>query len=207
MKYIDLTHTFNTEMPVFPGDAEAKLKQVSFFEKEGYNSFRVNTGMHVGTHIDAPFHMRADGKKLSEFPPEKFMGKGHLVQKIHDFKEIDMDLLMSHNIQQDDIVLVNTGHYKKFGTEEYYKSYSEITMAFADYLIGSGVKILGLDFPSPDGFPYKIHKVLFENDILIIENLTNLDELAKYPNFNIIALPAKFETAGAPVRVVAQIIE
>ncbi|RLD82941.1 MAG: cyclase family protein, partial [Bacteroidetes bacterium] len=44
------------------------------------------------------------------------------------------------------------------------------------------------------------------NDILIIENLTNLSELLSYPDFNIIALPAKFEAAGAPVRVIAQIL-
>jgi len=205
MKYIDLTHTFKSEMPVFPGDSKIKLEQVSFFEKDGYNSFRVETGMHVGTHMDAPYHMLANGKKLSEFPPEKFIGKGHLIQKTHDFKQIDTNLLMNHDIQKGDIVLVNTNHYKKFGTKEYYESYSEITMAFADYIIACGVKILALDFPSPDTFPYEIHKALFENDILIIENLTNLSELSKYSNFNVIALPAKFEAAGSPVRVVAQV--
>ncbi len=63
MKYIDLTHTFKAKMPVFPGDAETKLEQVSFFDKDGYNSFRVDTGMHVGTHMDAPFHMLENGKK------------------------------------------------------------------------------------------------------------------------------------------------
>ncbi len=145
-------------------------------------------------------------KKLSEFPAEKFIGKGHLIQKNHDFKQIDMDLLMNHNIKEGDIVIVDTGHYKKFGTEEYYKSYPEITMAFANYIIGSGVKILALDFPSPDAFPYEIHKVLFKNEILIIENITNLSELSGYDNFNVIALPAKFEAAGSPVRVIAQIL-
>lgn len=205
MKYIDLTHTFKKTMPVFPGDHKAKLEQVAFFEKDGYNSFYVNTGMHVGTHMDAPFHMLADGKKLSEFQPDKFIGRGHVI-KTDSFKDIDKVLLMNHDIQKGDIVLVHTGHDKKFGTQEYYKSYPEITMAFAEYIVGAGVKILGLDFPSPDGFPYEIHKVLFENDILIIENLANLSELLPHSDFNIIALPAKFEAAGALVRVIAQVL-
>ncbi|MEN8120944.1 MAG: cyclase family protein [Bacteroidota bacterium] len=205
MKYIDLTHTFKATMPIFPGDVEARLEQVAFFEKDGYNSFRVDTGMHVGTHIDAPFHMLSNGKKLSEFDPEQFIGRGQVVNA-ENYDKIDVDLLNNHDIQQGDIVLIHTGHDQKFGTEEYYKSYPEITMAFAEYIVNAGVKILGLDFPSPDGFPYDIHKLLFKNDILIIENLTNLSELLSYTDFNIIALPAKFEAAGAPVRVVAQVL-
>lgn len=191
-------------MEVFPGDGAAKLEQVSFLGKDGYNSFYVQTGMHVGTHMDAPFHMLPEGKKLTDFPPEKFIGRGRLIQKQHGFKENDIDLLKRKDIREGDIVLVDTGHYKKFGTADYYKSYPEITMAFADYIIGSKVKILALDFPSPDGFPYKIHKALFENEILIIENLANLAALHAYDKFNIIALPAKFEAAGAPVRVIAE---
>ncbi len=205
MRYIDLTHTFKTKMPVFPGDHKAKLEQVAFFEKDGYNSFYVNTGMHVGTHMDAPFHMLAAGKKLSEFQPDKFIGKGHVLN-VQNFKEIDIDLLMNHDINEGDIVLVHTGHDQTFGTKEYYTSYPIITMAFAEYIVGSGVKIIGFDTPSPDGFPYDIHKLLFKNDILIIENLTNLSELLPYSDFNIIALPAKFEAAGAPVRVVAKVL-
>ncbi|RLD65552.1 MAG: cyclase family protein [Bacteroidetes bacterium] len=205
MKYIDLTHTFKKTMPVFPGDTEAKLEQVAFFEKNSYNSFHVQTGMHVGTHMDAPFHMLAEGKKLSEFNPDKFIGRGKIIDTGVS-KDIDVNLLKNHDIQNGDIVLVHTGHDQKFGTEEYYKSYPEISMAFAEYLVNAGIKILGLDFPSPDGFPYHIHKLLFKNDILIIENLTNLSELLPYSNFNIIALPAKFEAAGAPVRVIAQIL-
>lgn len=120
MSYVDLSHTFTGEMPVFPGDSLAKLEQVSFFEKQGYNSFFVKTGMHVGTHIDAPFHMLPKGKKLSAFPPEKFIGKGHLVKKTHGVNEIGMDLLVGRTINEGDIVLVDTGHYKKFGTADYY---------------------------------------------------------------------------------------
>ena len=206
MNYIDLSHTFKGQLDVFPGDSPAKLEQVSFFEKDGYNSFYVQTGMHVGTHMDAPFHMLPEGKKLTEFPPEKFIGRGRLIQEQNDSKKIDVDLLKGKDIREGDIVLVDTGHYKKFGTADYYKSYPEITIAFADYIISKKVKILALDFPSPDGFPYKIHKALFENEILIIENLTNLATLHAHGKFKITALPAKFEAAGAPVRVVAELL-
>ena len=205
MKYIDLTHAFTAQMPIFPGDVDAKLEQVSFFEKDGYNSFRVETGMHVGTHMDAPFHMLADGKKLSEYAPDKFIGRGHVLNA-NSCSKIDMDLISAHEIQEGDIVLIYTGFDEKFGTADYYNSYPEITKACVEYIIEIGVKIIGFDSPSPDSSPYDIHKLLFKNDILIIENLTNLSELLEYPNFNIFALPSKFEAAGAPARVIAQVL-
>ena len=62
-----------------------------------------------------------------------------------------------------------------------------------------------MDTPSPDKYPYKIHKILLKEEILIIENLTNLEELLGVNNFDVIALPAKFYSDGAPIRVIAQI--
>ena len=73
-------------------------------------------------------------------------------------------------------------------------------------MIELGVKIVGMDTPSPDRPPFAIHKLLFKNDILIIENLTNLEELLAHPQFDVIALPAKFDIEAAPVRVVAQVL-
>ena len=67
-----------------------------------------------------------------------------------------------------------------------------------------GIKIIGIDSPSPDRSPYEIHKLLMKNDILIIENLTNLAELTSHEEFDVIALPTKFDTEAAPVRVVAR---
>ena len=61
MKYIDLTHTFNQNMPVYPGDTPPEFSQTDFFDQQGYNCFQIKTGMHVGTHMDAPLHMLKDG--------------------------------------------------------------------------------------------------------------------------------------------------
>lgn len=35
--------------------------------------------MHVGTHMDAPLHMIGGGKKMDEINPERFIGKGVLI--------------------------------------------------------------------------------------------------------------------------------
>ncbi len=202
MRYIDLTHTFKSTMPVYPGDVEPSLKQTVFIENGGHNNFFVSTGMHVGTHMDGPLHMIAGGKKLSDYPVEKFFGKGHLVDVREGFS---VDLLDLHDVQKGDVVLLFTGFYKKFGQEDYYGKYPEIPEDFALKLVGLGVKFVGMDTPSPDRAPYLIHKILLGNDVLILENVNNLEELLEFEDFEIIALPAKFEADAALVRVVARV--
>ncbi len=203
MKYIDLTHTFRKNMPVYPGDLVPDLKQVSFFNKDGYNDFQIKTSLHVGTHIDAPFHMFQNGKRLNEYPPKHFFGKGHLIDARN--KPINAKLLQDKQISKGDIVLVMTGFSSKFNTPEYYKLYPEISEDFASKLIELEISIIGMDTPSPDKPPFAIHKLLLSHNVLIIENLTNLETLLNYKQFTIIALPVKFEAEAAPVRVVAQI--
>lgn len=204
MFYIDLTHTFKAKMPVYPGDPLPILTQSAEIDAAGYNEFHISTGMHVGTHMDAPLHMIENGKKLSEYGPEKFFGKGHLIDARNQ-KEINADLIKEKNISPCEIVIVMTGFSEKFGSDSYYNDYPEITESFAQRLVELGVKIVGMDTPSPDRAPFDIHKILLSNDILIIENLTNLEALLPYGKFDIIALPAKFEAEAAPVRVVAKV--
>ena len=205
MKYIDLTHTIKNAMLVFSGDPIPKINQIAFTDNDGYNGFRILTGMHAGTHIDAPFHMLSSGKRLSEYPVEYFFGKGILIDARGN-KQIDQELLKGIKLNRGDIVIVLTGFFKKFGQQEYYDAYPEITKSFAEQIIKYGIKMIGMDTPGPDREPYVVHKLLLNKDILIIENLTNLEKLSENLQFNIIALPIKLDTEAAPARVVAQIL-
>ncbi len=200
--YIDLTQTFTVEMPVYPGDLKSELKQIATIEKEGFIDHEIRTGMHVGTHMDAPLHMIANGKKISDFAPDKFFGRGVLIDA-RGKEKIDADLLA--NIQAGDIVLVLTGFGNKFREAVYYEKYPELTEIFARKLVELKVKIVGADTPSPDRPPFAVHKILLSNEVLILENLTNLEQLIG-KQFEVFALPAKFDTEAAPARVVARII-
>lgn len=206
MKFIDLTHTFGKNMFVYPGDRVPELVQITDLDRQGYIDYQIKTGMHVGTHMDAPFHMLKDGKRLSEIDIGKFFGRGHLIDA-RGKKKIEVDLLDNHSIKKGDIVFILTGFYKKFGHKDYYKKYPEVSEKFALKIIDLGVKMLGLDTPSPDRSPFKIHKLLFEQEILIIENLTNLESLLGISQFDVFALPPKFDTEASPVRVIVKIID
>lgn len=204
MNYVDLTQTFTQNMPVYPGDPEPELVQSAHIDKNGYNEYQIKTGMHVGTHMDGPLHMIPNGKKLSEIAVEKFFGRGVLVDA-RGKEIIDRGVLDNISIKAGDIVLVMTGFSEKFGKSEYYEKYPEISENLAEELIKLGVKMLCLDSPSPDRPPFKIHKLLLKQEILIVENLTKLESLIGIPNLEIFALPAKLDTDSAPVRVIAKI--
>lgn len=207
MKIIDLTHTFTKDMPTFPGDPKPILEQVAFIAKDTFNDHKLTTVMHVGTHMDAPLHMIANGKKIDEINPDKFIGKGVLVD-VRGKDKIDVRVLNNIEIKEGSIVLLYTGFGSKYRTGEYYKGYPELTEDFANKMVELKVKMVGMDMLGPDyDKPWVTHKILLGNDILILENLTNLDQLLNVKDFEAIALPAKFNTDAAPVRVIAKVLD
>lgn len=203
--YIDLTYTFTPDMPVFPGDAQPELVKVSDVAKDGILHYDIKTGMHVGTHMDAPAHMLSGGKFLHEYPAQKFFGRGVIIDA-RGKSSAGVELLSAVQISKGDIVLVYFGWSTEFRKDEYYLNYPELSPDFAKKLVELGASIVGTDTCSPDRAPYAVHKILLQSDILIMENLTNLDQLIGKTDFEVIALPAKFEAEAAPCRVVAKLM-
>jgi len=100
---------------------------------------------------------------------------------------------------------VYTGLSDIYGTKEYEKT-PEITKDFATALVKANIRLVGLDMLNPDieeSFP--IHKILLSEEVLIIENLTNLTSLVGIKNFDVFAFPMKLHAEAAPVRVIARI--
>jgi len=202
---IDLTHTFTDDMPVYPGDDCSKLYQSDFIKDCGVSDHKIESGMHVGTHMDAPLHMVEGGALICEFPVEKFQARGVLIDA-RGRDMVDTDILENHDIKQGDIVLVWTGWDKKYRTDDYFKNWPVMTIAFAQALVDLKIAVIGMDTAGPEmeeTFP--VHKTFLPNNVLIIENMANLNAL-EGKNFKIHAYPMKYEADAAPVRVVAEII-
>ncbi len=206
MRIVDLTHELDDSIPVYPGDPQTRIIRLTDVSASGYTLSEVRTGMHAGTHMDGPLHIMADAKNIAELPIERFVGRG-IVIDARKKGSIGRELLCGVQLLQGDIVLVSTGFDEKFKRYEYYTEYPEVTPSFADALVEAGVSILGLDTPGPDREPFNIHKRLLSSGVLIIENLRNLDSLLGVEKFEVIALPAKYCTEAAPVRVIARIAD
>ncbi len=203
MKIIDLTHPFDSTTPVYPGDPHSSLSQTAYIDKDTYNDHRLETQMHVGTHIDAPLHMIKDGQGIDELPIDGFIGNGVLVNAL-DKKEIGPEVLGNAEINLGDIVFVHSGFGKKFNDKNYFTASPFLTTEFANTIVEKKIKMIGLDFSGPDrDLSWPVHKILLGNGILIIENLFNFEQLVDKEGFEVIALPLNLRSDGSPARVIA----
>jgi len=205
MKLIDLSHEIYDGMPVYPGDTETSLVQIKHLGTDGYNNFRLDINMHSGTHIDSPMHLTDSSQYISESPPESFIGEGCMLdvrnQPVIKYKR-EYDTL----VKDYSIVLLYTGFDSYYGTKEYYENHPCIDMELARFYIQKKVKMVGMDTPSPDKYPFEVHKLLLKNNICILENLKNLGQLLNAERFEVIAFPLKIKADSSVARAFARVI-
>lgn len=204
MKLIDLTHTIHQNIPVYPGDEKVQLEQVKNIDRDGYTNFRLSAEVHSGTHVDGPLHLISDGMSMSELGPEQFTGKGVLID-IRGEKRIAMKESFRELSFSERIVLFYSGFDQYFDQPEYFTAHPVISDELAVFLAEQKVKMIGIDWPSPDHYPYPIHQILLKNNILILENLTSLGQLVHESDFEVFAFPLKIEADSSLVRVIARV--
>ena len=218
MKLIDLTHTIDNNMPVYPGTEGPSITPATTYEKDGYKETLLHMFSHVGTHMDAPAHLLDGHKTLDEFGPEQFVGSAIIIDCRHlkEGEKITMSEIFSKGedvAKKAEYLVFMTGWDKRWGDESYFGDYPVVTDEVADFAIETGKKglafdVIGLD-PISD-LNLTLHKKVFAaSDMVIIENLCDLDkveEAAMGKEFTLIATPIKYKNAdGAPIRALAMI--
>ncbi len=204
MRLMDLSYPIYENMPVHPYDDSVKLYQNKSLAKDHYTNHQIETSMHAGTHIDAPMHLTKCHQYISDYPLDRFIGPASIIdardEMIITYKESYQDI-----VKKGDIVLIYTGHHKKYGTKAYYTDHPVIDGKLAKFFIEQHVKVVGMDLPSPDQYPFNIHKMLMEEGIFIIENLNDFTELISIKRVDIMAFPLKIKAEASMVRVVARL--
>lgn len=208
---LDLTHSLNNTISVYPGTEHPKFKQISTIKTVGYNELNITMRTHSGTHIDAPSHIIPNAKSLDKFPIDHFIGQA-IVLDCSKENSITLDFLKEKKdkIKGCDFVLFYTSWQQKWNSDDYFSDFPTLTAEAAKYLIQFKLKAIGFDHISADKMDsteLPIHNLLLENEILIIENLNNLDQLIA-KQFELNCIPLKIEnTDGAPIRAFARNIK
>jgi len=203
MIYYDLTHTLKEDTPVSPFDDPIQFLHTKDITSDGYNDTQIRTTMHIGTHIDAPSHMLENSKYIDEFSVDTFFGEG-IILNYENEKILTVKPELNKLDLKGKIILLYTKQDKIIGTNDYYKNHPIISEELCDFFIEKNIKMIGLDFFSPDHSPSLIHKKFLSHDILIVENLCNLDLLLELKQFEVILLPIKIKAEGAFIRAVAR---
>ena len=200
---IDLTMPIDERTPAFPGDPAFETKQIATIENNGWNVKRLCLNSHFSTHVDVPLHMIENGKTLSDYPLEKFIGEA-VVLDVRGQSEIVADL---SEVRKGDIVFFLTGHSKKAYDRDYFRNPPLISERTAQELVDKEINIVGIDSFTPDKIPCAVHKMFMRADILIVENLINLEKLAGR-RFWCCIMPLHIRNGdGAPCRVAAMVDE
>ncbi len=178
-----------------------------------YHDVQITT--HTGTHVDGTWHFNKNGKAIYEFPLEAFMGPAVVLDMRHlpDRTPITGDDLekAEPKIEEGDIVIINTGWHKRFGTREYGTLHPGIDgEAAEEFLLRKKIKMIGMDTicvepgSEQDHWAHPLHRVcLIENEILLIENLGGEIDAVTGRRCYIMALPILLKADSGPARVVA----
>ena len=80
IEMIDISRDMLT-CEIYPGDPEARLEKVRRIRSgDEYNLSRLVTGLHNGTHIDAPLHFFDDGDSVDALDLDAFVGPCTVVE-------------------------------------------------------------------------------------------------------------------------------
>ena len=212
MKLIDLSLVISKSIPTFPGSPEPQFIAWSDINNDGYNLELLFLSSHTGTHLDAPYHFVKDGQKINEIPLDRLIGNGILIKLKKTMNspitKSDITLFEKNNgkIPNKSSVFFYTEWQKNLKNKNYFTENPGLDSSSAKYLASKQINLVGIDSPSIDlgkDESYTVHKILSKNNILIVENLTNMNKI-KSKKFHFTILPLNLKDAtGSPVRAVA----
>jgi len=210
-RVVDLSVAVVTGMPVYPGDPAVALAPATTVARDGYAVLHVTMGSQSGTHADAPAHFLAGGTPIDAIAPSTFLGRARLVDVRRPARTgrigwADIAMMVERPPQRT-IVLLHTGWADFWGTQRALE-HPTLDRDAAKGLVASGVRLVGIDALSVDATgasTFPAHDVLLGAGVVVVENLTALDEAATLGDDPFVSmLPLRIVDAdGAPVRAVA----
>ncbi len=208
VRVVDLTHPFRNGMPVFPGLPDPSFRAIARVEQDGYAMTELHLVNHIGTHVDAPAHQIAGGHTLDDLPLTRLVTDAVTIDVSgREPGAIPLAELAPHlgKIRDGDVVFLYSDNARNYGTEAYWTGWSYPGPEAAQALIERGISAIGFDGPSADpvdSTTYDLHRIWLSAGRMIVENVTNLDQLPE--RAPIVIAPLKLEEAnGGPARIFA----
>lgn len=196
---VDLTQPLSADTPVIPGDPKVSVECVCTIDNDACEVRKIVVGSHTGTHVDAPAHMLTGGRKLDSYTAEDFVAIAAVVH-VPGVSQITLKELPDTTGCQ--AVLFDTGFVYP-SQDSLPDTYPTLSPEVARELVSRQIRIIGIDTPGPDLPPHHVHHMLFEADMLIVENLTNLRDLPAQCKITVAPLKL-IDAEAAPCRVFAE---
>lgn len=206
MKIYDISVGIHPGLPVWPGDPAIELERVTEIgDHSPVNVSRLASGVHIGTHVDAPLHFIAGGVTVEQLSLEIMVGQAYVAEILTE-GHIDRDALENAAIPQAvQRILFKTSNSNLWRStpNRFEPGFVAVTESGADWLVERGIQLVGVDYlsvaPFNEGVP--THVRLLSEGIIIIEGL-DLSQVE--PGwYTLTCLPLKLVgSEGAPARAI-----
>jgi arylformamidase len=192
MRWRDITLPIGPEEVAWTGLEATRLRSEASIAEGAYvNVARLECSLHTGTHADAPYHVATGAPAIDAVDPRLFIGRARLLRVAGtDITRAHLEaagagpgmpprLLLATNLQYDG--------------RAFPQAIPVVAPEALTWLIGLGVRLLGVNVPSVDALESKElpnHHALFACGGAVLENL------------NLIGVPAgDYRLVAPPVSV------
>lgn len=209
MTRIDISIAMGAGTPEWPGDSPFSCGwSWDMAQGASVNVGRVTTSLHVGTHADAPLHVRQGAPASETLPLGAFSGPVLLVDAADAATGPSLTVQWLERALAGRAVperlLLRTAHTVVGG--RFPAAWPSLTPASARWLVHGGLQLLGVDCPSVDpreDSSLAVHHALFDAGAFLIENLHL--EAVPAGEYRLTAYPLLVQGAdAAPLRAVLE---
>ena len=222
---IHLSHVIDPGIPQWPGDPPVEFATVAELEKNGYYLRRFCMGEHSATHINAPNSFHASGVGIHQYPAESLIVPAVVINICNqaaanpDYTLTIADVLVweqQHGqVAAGSVVLLYTGwldlwfdrnaflnpdalgepHFPGFGCD------ATRFLLIERQIAGVGIDTHGVD--SGQDKTFCTNRLVLEQPRIVLENLTNLEQLPPTGTTLIIGILRLRGGSGVPATVMA----
>jgi arylformamidase len=200
--WVDVSVRFDAGTPAWPGDTPWSCGWAwEMAQGASVNVSCLNGSPHVGTHADAPLHVKAGAPGADALVLSAFRGPALVVdvsscEGALTLRDLEQAGLVAGTVR----LLLRTA--RTVGSGAFPASWPSLEPATASELTRAGLRLLGVDCPSVDDRESKtlaVHHALFDGGATVLENL----DLRAVPAgaYELLALPMPVGAIdAAPVR-------
>jgi arylformamidase len=205
-EWIDISIPLTTGMIAWPGSPGLRLSRLTTMDDGATaNGSFLETDVHIGTHIDAPWHSIPGGATIEQLPLGAMIGPAYVVD-VGTAEEISARVLDQAGIPTGiERLLFRSANSKLWNSDphEFKKDYVALTEDASSWVVRRGIRLVGIDYLSIQQFSDSMvtHNILLEQNIVIVEGL----DLTRVPQgrYDFICLPLLLVgSEGAPARAV-----
>ncbi|HEX8917095.1 MAG TPA: cyclase family protein [Chloroflexota bacterium] len=157
---IDLSQRWSSLTPGWPTYGAPLVQWAKRLSTERVNAQRIETLLHVGTHIDAPLHFVSNGKDVASLPLDRLYGPAVVVDISDECGDHDIytpeHITRKVEVREGDILIIHTG-YHRYGYDQpeadevrYFCKHPGPNREFAEWCLDMKLRWIGVDCGSAD---------------------------------------------------------